>query len=221
MTDREGVIEEIRRAFEGAPYPGDASLLGSSEGCEPAEEVIPFRGQRDWRAIGADLLDAHSSALGFFSEAGFRFFLPAFLVADLLGMLKSADPLFHLTGGFHEVSVRVPTKTRVVVRRAGGAVPVNPRRYGAITCEDHARFRLSVFSREEAKAIVAYLTCRRDADVDGIHTAAIDAALNAFWLERAERAPSADSLDRHLREEEEYLADITGRPNGGAEYSPF
>ena len=221
MTDREAVIEHIHKAFDPTPYPGDAYLLGSSEGCEPAEEAAPFKGQRDWGALDAELLDSRYNALSFFSEAAFRFFLPAYLIADLLGKLKTADPLFHLTGGFHEISVRVPMRTRDFTRRTGGSVLVNPRRYGAITFGDYARYRLSVFTREEARAIVAYLHCRRDADVDGLHGAAIDAALDSFWLERAERAPSAESLERHLEEEKEYLADLSGGPERGAEYTPF
>jgi hypothetical protein len=45
-------------------------------------------------------LDGHANALGYFSEAGFRFFLPAYLIADLHGQLNTADPLFHMTHGF-------------------------------------------------------------------------------------------------------------------------
>lgn len=50
------------------------------------------------------MLDAHYSALSFFSEAAFRFFFPAYLIADLRGELRTADPLFHLTGGFSVTS---------------------------------------------------------------------------------------------------------------------
>lgn len=92
MSDRESVIDLIYAVFAGNPYPGDAFLLGSTEGCEPFEEVGPFQGRQDWQSLEADFLDAHYSALSFFSEAGLRFFLPAYLVADLRGELKTADP---------------------------------------------------------------------------------------------------------------------------------
>ena len=44
---------------------------------------------------------------------------------------------------------------------------------------------------------------------------AIDAALESFWLERARTAPPAESLDRHLSEQEEYLAATRQRFKGG------
>lgn len=210
MIDKEVVIELIREAFDGNVYPGDAFLQGSFEGCEPYEEVGFFRGKMDWRTLDAEMLDAHYSALSFFSEAGFKFFLPAYLIADLQDELRTADPLFHLTGGFYVLSVEIPTRSRVFIRRTGGSVLLNPKRYGAMTFGDYARFRLSVFTKEEAKAIVAYLNYVRDRDIHGINRDQIDAALDFFWLDRVENAPSEESLERHLREEEEFVSEIGG-----------
>ncbi|HSB68968.1 MAG TPA: hypothetical protein VLT62_06525 [Candidatus Methylomirabilis sp.] len=208
MSDSDAVIQKIFAAFEKTQYPGDPFLLGSREGCEPFEEVEPFRGKTDWRGIQVDFLEAHAGALSFFSEGAFRFFMPAYLVADLRGHLQVADPLFHLTHGFSDFSVKIPTRTRVFVIRSGKSKLVNPRRYGAMTTFDYARFRLSVFTREEAGAIVAYLASVRDRDRDGLNRPAIDAALSAFWLERAQAAPVAEHLRQHLSDEEEYLAAI-------------
>ena len=142
MTDKEFVIEEIRAAFGSNNYPGDAYLQGSFEGCEPYEEVGFFKGKKDWRTLDAQMLDAHYSALSFFSEAGFRFFLPAYLIADVRGELRTADPLFHLTGGFFVSSIEVPVQSRVVIRKTGGSILLNPKRYGAMTFCDYAVFRL-------------------------------------------------------------------------------
>ncbi len=47
MSDKHAVIEKIRVAFARNEYPGDDFLQGSFEGCEPDEEVSPFRGKRD------------------------------------------------------------------------------------------------------------------------------------------------------------------------------
>ena len=58
-----------------------------------------------------------------------------------------------------------------------------------MTFYDYARYRLSIFSREEAAAIVGYLEYRRDSDSDGIDTPSITAALDGFWRERAATAP--------------------------------
>jgi hypothetical protein len=58
---------------------------------------------------------------------------------------------------------------------------------------DYARYRLSVFTREESAAIVEYLRWRRDRA--GAEAGGIDAALAGFWLERARSAPPAGDLE--------------------------
>ena len=209
MSFREDVIERIRRAFAGNEHPGGRFLQGSFEGCEPYEEVGPFDKEEDWRSIDAGFLDGHATALSFFSEAGFRYFLPAYLIADLRGELQTADPLFHLTHGFSDRTTEVPAGDRTLVMKHGRSAFINPRRYGAMTSHDYARYRLSVFTREEANAIVAFLEFKRDLDPDVIDRRAIDAALDSFWLERVRTAPPAESLEQYLAEQEEYLAAIS------------
>jgi len=68
MIDKDAVIEKICEAFGVNVYPGDAFLQGSFEGCEPYEEVGFFRGKTHWTTLDAEILDAHYSALSFFSE---------------------------------------------------------------------------------------------------------------------------------------------------------
>ena len=210
--DPQTLIQRIREGFARTPYPGDAFLEGSTEGCEPADAVAPFRGAHDWAAVPSSVLDAHYTALSFFSEGAFRFFLPAYLVADVRGALKTADPVFHLTGGFHEIAIDVSAAGVVHTRRSGGAVPMNPRRYGAVSYEDYARFRLSVFAREECRAIVSYLEFRRERDTTGLDTQAIRAALAAFWIPRGEHAPMTEELERHVDEELRYYRAVSGKP---------
>src|ERR687896_1194106 len=209
MDGREVVIEKIRGAFAGNEHPGGRFLQGSFEGCEPYEEVGPFENVEDWRGIEAGFLDGHANALSFFSEAGFRFYLPAYLISDLRGQLQTTDPLFHLTHGFSDWTTEVPAGDRTLVIRHGRSAVINPRRYGAMTSYDYARWRLSVFTREEANAIVAYLEFKRDLDPDVIDKQSIDAALKSFWLERVRTAPQARSLEQHLAEQREYLAAIS------------
>ena len=211
MRGTETIIESICSAFGSNEYPGDGFLQGSLEGCEPFEEVGPFAGKADWKSLESDFLDAHAGALSFFSQAGFRFFLPAYLIADVRGRLTVADPSFHLTHGFSDTCVDVPTKAGISLRRTGKSEYVNPRRYGAMTFCDYARYRLSVFTREEANAIVAYLTYRRDSSSTNFEKEGIDAALNSYWLERAQTAPAAESLKRHAAELDEFLAAIKNK----------
>ena len=47
------------------------------DGSETFEEVGAFAGKSDWRTLNSKMLDARYCALDFFSEGGFRFFLPA------------------------------------------------------------------------------------------------------------------------------------------------
>ena len=83
MGDKPTALQTIRDAFGANAYRDDAYLQGNTEGTEAYEEKGPFRGKTDWQKLNAAFLDAHAAALSFFSEAGFRFFLPAYLVADL------------------------------------------------------------------------------------------------------------------------------------------
>ena len=111
--------------------------------------------------------------------------------------------------GFSDISVSHQTKGRVFERKTGKSVLLNPKRYGAMTFYDYARWRLSIFTREEAQAIVAYLRFKRDEDGNNVQAERIDAALELYWLDRAEHAPSTKSLRQHLKEEEAYLAAIS------------
>lgn len=206
MRDKDSVINIIYDAFAKNEYPGDDYLIGSREGSEPFEEIEPFIGKSDWTAIDSKILDRHSGALNFFSEAGLRFFLPAYLIADLNTELFTADPLFTLTHGFNDVEIEHEIESRVFIRKTGKSAFVNPLRYGAMTFFDYARFRLSVFSREEAKPIVTYLRYKLYHDEMGIDKDNIESALDLFWLERVENAPTTKTIRIYLNEEQDYLA---------------
>lgn len=216
MLDKDTVIKHIKEAFGQTEYPGDNFLQGSFEGSEPYEEIEPFKGRQDWQSIDPELLDTHSSALSFFSEGALRFFLPAYLIADVRDELQTADPLFVLTHGFSDVSIEHQIGSRVFVRKTGQSTFINPRRYGGMTFYDYARYRLSVFTREEAQAIVTYLNYKREADPYKLQDQAIEAALNLYWLDRAAHAPTAASLEQHLKEEDDYIAAIMSQTGGGS-----
>jgi hypothetical protein len=209
MIDKFEVINSIQFAFCKNVYPGDEYLLGSTDGSEPLEEIKPFIGQNDWRLIPPEVLDTHSGSLNFFSEAGLRFFLPAYLVADLEDQLQTADPIFTLVHGFSNLSIPHNIGDQVFERKTGRDAFINPKRYGALTFEDYSRYRLSIFTREEAGAIVQYLEFRRENDPDRMDTNQIDAALNSFWYERAKSAPDDQSLQDHLQLEDEYLSALS------------
>jgi hypothetical protein len=207
---KEEVIEQIRQAFGANLHPGDAFLQGSFDGCEPYDEVSAFFGKTDWSVLDSKTLDGHYCALSFFSEGGFRFFLPAYLIADLREELLTADPLFHLWHGFAEVSGEVPVGSQTFRRNSGGKTLLNPKRYGAMTWSDSARHRLSVFTREEAQAIVAYMTYKSKRDTMGLDKSQVQTALKEFWLDRAENAPPRATLEARLLEDGNFTAAILG-----------
>lgn len=208
VPDAQQVIQHIQEAFRTTEHPGDEFLRGSYEGCEPAEVTGPFKGVAHWTRVDPAILDPNYTALSFFSEGGFRHFLPAFLIADLQGQLQTADPVFHLTNGFSDKVVTLSAGSRVHEKTIGKSAFVNPKRYGAMTWHDHARCQLSVFAREEAGAIVAYLEWKRNMDQGGINREEIDAALDGYWRERAGQAPTQETLRQHVQAEAGYLEDL-------------
>jgi hypothetical protein len=173
-------------------------LQDSFEGSEPYEEANAFRGKTSWKGIEPQFLDAHYTALSFLSEAGFRFYLPAYLVADLDDQLDTADPVFHLTHGFNDRKIEVDINGHPFVIEPDKNTFINPRRYGAMTIYDYARQRLSVFTREEALSIAAYLQYKQKNAEIPLDIPRIQAALDTFWLERAQSAPTAADLQKYL-----------------------
>ncbi|MBX3180414.1 MAG: hypothetical protein KF886_23950 [Candidatus Hydrogenedentes bacterium] len=170
--DAETLKSMIRSAFAGVEYPGDWCLRRGDEGDEPYLLEQEFKGKTDWSALDPAFLDqapdGYHSALSFFSDEAFRFYLPAYLIADLDGRLGSTTPVFHLTHGLTD---------------AGRATKVNPQRYGERTCFEASSHRLAVFDKAQSAAIVAYLEFMREADE--FERESIDQALANFWRRRA------------------------------------
>ncbi|HYE31005.1 MAG TPA: DUF6714 family protein [Methylomirabilota bacterium] len=170
--DIEKVEAQIISAFASVEYPGDWCLRGSNEGDEPYLLEQEFKGKTNWRILDPKFLDqapsGYSSALSFFSDEAFHFYLPGYLIADLRGQLEQSRPFSYLSLGLDDDSRNQQ---------------INPRRYGARTWFDHAQYRFSMFNRDEALAIVAYLTWARDAD--DYARPRIDEALRNYWNPRA------------------------------------
>ncbi len=172
MPDKTALIEEIISAFADVKYPGDWCLSRSNEGFEPAETAAAFKGKTDRYAIDGKLLDqvpnGLSSAMSFFSDEAFRFYLPAYMIADVRGQLEQVDVPFHLTHG-------LDNKSRKKL--------INPLRYGQRTWFDAASHKFSVFTSAQASAVVAYLKYRNKKvpDYESNH---IEEALANYWNAR-------------------------------------
>jgi hypothetical protein len=162
-------VDTLRRRIEQvftAPHPGDEQVRSSDLGCEPEEVAALFAGKHDWRALEPAFLD--QAGLGFLSPAAFRFYLPAFLLADLAGALMTQTPSFYLSHGLDNL---------------GRVSRVNPLHYGELTWFDHAAERFAVFTTAEAGAIADYLRWRAADEVGD--KALLQAAAN-FWLPKAD-----------------------------------
>ena len=132
--DAEAVKSLIRQTFSTVEYPGDWCLRGSNEGDEPYELEDQFKGKTDWQTLEASFLDQASGGLSFFSDEAFRFFLPAFLIADIGGGLCDVEPVYHLCHGLDDF---------------GKVEKVNPRRYGERTWFEarHTKWQYSIRHR--------------------------------------------------------------------------
>lgn len=172
MSDPNAVKFEIRGAFANVEFPGDWCLRGSNDGEEPYLLEREFKDKSDWRSLDPAFIDrapdGYGSALSFFSDEAFRFYLPAYLIADIDGQLERHDPVFHLTHGLTD-------------DRRGDRV--NPRRYGERTWFDEKGHKFAVFDRAQVRAIVSYLKFKRE--TAGVKCDAIDQALANYWSRRA------------------------------------
>lgn len=181
MTDADDVRRLIREAFANADMPPSWALRGSDEGDEPFLLEAEFKHVPNWTRVDAKFLDqapgGFSTALGFFSDEAFRYYLPAYLLADMDGALEQTDLVFYLCGGFG---------ARRLER-------VNPRRYGARTWLDDARHRFSTFDANQARAIIAYLGWRAGRAGDASDIEDIEATIS-FWHSRITELEGGCSL---------------------------
>ena len=96
---REQVAKQIEEAFANTPYPGDENI--SPEVYEGEKLTADFKGKH-WRDIPLESVFYHKDDLPFFTDVGFRFYLPIYLLAMLrhrakvdtlpIGLLTSLAP---------------------------------------------------------------------------------------------------------------------------------
>lgn len=171
MTPEE-IKNAIRSTFAPVEPPPHWCISDSVEGDEPASLRNEFAAVPEWTSLSTSFLDktpdGYGSALSFFSDEAFRYYLPAFLIADLDDELQTADPVFHLTHGLN----------------SSASERINPRRYGERTYGDAARYKFSIFTPGQCAAIVSYLKFK--AARDDFTAMQIRPALENYWTIRAE-----------------------------------
>ena len=171
--------KRIQDSFSNVEYPGDSNLSNSNEGDEPFLLEEEFKGRDDWRTLSPDFIDqapdGFASALSFFSAEAFRFYLPAYILADLAGQLNQTDLVFYLTHGLTDA-----TKD----------VRINPKRYNDFTWFEYVSERFSVFTKEEAQAIIEFLEHKLQLTQIDFERVLINEALVNYWVEVARLHPA-------------------------------
>jgi len=109
--DYNALIERIGRAFADVPYPGDDRIISTPEHVAACDECGGLRkalAGRSWQELIDDetSYDHVSHAMSFFSDEGWQYYLPAYLIQTIRrGQLNSlyfrpvADPVL---AEFHE-----------------------------------------------------------------------------------------------------------------------
>jgi hypothetical protein len=166
----EELLAKIEAAFSNVEYPGDDDLTDSpSYGDEPTALIAEFRGKTDWRELSATLLDraCGGSALGFFSNAALRFYLPAYLMADVRGGLSLSSPEVTLTWSLTPQS----EGERIAAAWGGG------------TMGERARRCFDAFDARQVAVVIDYLAWKLERL--GGYDPCITQALEDYWLKRA------------------------------------
>ncbi len=166
----EQLIALIEDAFAEVQYPGDDRLTDSTYGEEPAALAEDFRGRTDWRELDVAFLnqapDGWGTALSFFSAAALRFYLPAYLIADIRGELECGGPESRLC-------------TFLTPQAEGQKVA---KVWGGGTMGEHSRADFADYNAKQVCAVVAYLWWKLDAS--GGLDPTIEQALEHYWLVR-------------------------------------
>ena len=87
------LVSKIQTCFSDESYPGDNDLTVHPLGLD---EVFyeSIKGKK-WHELDADFLYYHHDCMGVLTPNGFRYYLPAFLIADLAGDSPIFDSLLY------------------------------------------------------------------------------------------------------------------------------
>ncbi len=157
------LLTRLQAAFARVPHPGDDALT-TSAGDEADALRADFRGRTDWRALDASFLDraGQGTALAFFTDEALRFYLPAYLAADLAGLLTQVLPEGRLT-------------TFLTSQSEGERIA---RVWGGGTMGERARRCFAPLTRAQVEVIVEYLEWKLEQDPDHLTVAH---ALEQYW----------------------------------------
>jgi len=179
------LIAEIRNAFRDTPYPGDRNLSGSRMGDEAAEIALNLQGVT-WQEANPTLLRDNSAATTFLTPEGLKYFLPAFMVAGLMGYTSKHIAVHSLTHGFVNRQRLEPTASQYSDDDALKTMALINVVAEGMDWHAYAVERMSGYNRRERQAIIHYLEhCAQPRDYR------IYAALENYWRPSLATAPDA------------------------------
>lgn len=167
----DAIVAELKAAFPALREERFVPMVNSVQGDEPLQVAADFGDKNDWTVLSPVWLDATpgglATALSFLSDAAIRFYIPAYLAADLSGALQRADPAFALVHGFDDMS----RDRRIWPRKPD-------------TWTDFSRARWDGLTPSQVLAVVHYLEWR--VARGGVNVEwDIGEALAAYWYPRA------------------------------------
>ena len=180
------VIAKIKGAFPAKRPPGLALIepeWSRFPGDEYEDVENTFRDLDDWTAIDVSVLvrSEHMEIRAFMSDAALRFYIPAYMVADLQGKMTFTDPSFSLIIGFDDQASERRHELATQLHAKWGMAP--PKKF---TFGDLARRRWTQLDSIQVEAVVAYLEwiIERDGPLVAEDVAE---ALATYWHPRAGR----------------------------------
>jgi len=120
LQSKENLIHEITRAFEDIKR-GDGVTLHQAIALDDRlnnHEIMKARNkdqEKNWQELELSDLSAKESALCFLDAEGFRYYLPAFMIAALEGHVDYGTLFFHLTR-VYPCSLRESSPDKVVAK---------------------------------------------------------------------------------------------------------
>ncbi|MCA9261424.1 MAG: hypothetical protein KDA61_19545 [Planctomycetales bacterium] len=172
---------QIIAAFDDVPCPSDDAVFRPDQTRLANIWTLAKGAVESWHDVDANLLeqlfDGPAATLSLLTDEAFRFFLPAFLLADIDDRLAMADPAAQLCQGFDD---------------ATQDTLAHPLRYGKRTCRDDAVHRFAMLDDEQAEAVAAYLKFKRDGAM-GREAKVLSQALSRYWTPRMAAVTRAEA----------------------------
>lgn len=168
---KEVLIKKIQDAWPLNDLP--FKIIDSNEGEEPELLAKEFSKKPKWNSLKPDFLDStpdgYGTALCFFGNEAFRYYIAAFMIADINSKLNCVTPSRHLTHGLTN-----DTKDE----------KINPLRFGEKTWFNACQSKFSLFNKNQISCIIEYLKFMSDADPFNNNPTETKESISNYWKPR-------------------------------------